>query len=265
MEPQPRVNNVKKTRITRKSALIMIGILLLVVLAVIFLRQVLVKDDTEEITLQTSRVRVGDIVITASGAGTVVPASQVDMGFRSGGTLIELNVDLGDPVKSGDVLACLDDSLQNRAEYDALFSPSSIVQAEAKVVLAQNAFDTAESRLIALLGPSVYYYETQLADARSSLEAINADPAAGDSAREEAQNAVDLAQADLDAALINSDSTVSEETIILVRGRSGGSPPCPGGCTGCFGNHHDRFAGIDISPHHDWLSNHQVGTSPPGG
>ena len=217
MELHPRSNDTKKTRITRKSAFIMIGILLLVIIATVFLRQALVKDDAVETTLQTARVRTGDIVITASGAGTVVPASQVEMGFRSGGTLIELNVAIGDPVKSGDVLACLDGSLQNRADYDALFSPSSIAQAEAKVVLAQNAFNTAESRLIALLSPSVYYYETQLADVRSALEAIQADPLAGDSARVEAQNAVERAQADLDAALINSDSAVSDETIVLAR------------------------------------------------
>ena len=217
MEPQPRVNNLKKTRITRKSIFIMIGILLLVVLAAVFLRQALVKDDAEGTTLQTARVRMGDIVITASGAGTVVPARQLDMAFRSGGTLAELNVAVGDPVKSGDVLACLDGSLQNRADFDALFSPPSIAQSEAKVVLAQNAFDTAESRLIALLGPSVYYYETQLSDARSALEAITVDPSTSDSAREEAQNAVDLAQADLDAAWLYSDFEFADETIILVR------------------------------------------------
>ena len=218
MELHPRSNDIKKTRITSKSTYIIVGTLLLVVVAAVFLGQALLKDDAVETTLQTSRVRLGDIVITASGAGTVVPASQLDLGFRSGGTLIELNVAIGDPVKSGDVLACLDGSLQNRADYDALFSPSGIAQSEAKVVQAQNAFNTAESRLIALVSPYVYYYETQLADALSALEAINANPTSSDSAREEAQNAVESARADLDAALINSDSEVSEETIILARG-----------------------------------------------
>ena len=32
--------------------------------------------------LQTAKVRTGDLVITASGAGNVIPAAQVDLGFR---------------------------------------------------------------------------------------------------------------------------------------------------------------------------------------
>lgn len=217
MSLHPRPNIFKKIRITRKSALIVAAILLTIVVAAIFFRQALVQENAAESTLQTSRVRVGDIVITATGAGTVMPVRQIDMGFRSGGSLAELNVALGDPVRSGDVLACLNSSVQSNADLEALFSPSGIAQAEAKVVQAQNAFDAAESRLIALLGPTVYYYETQLADARSALEAINADASASVSAREDAQNAVERAQADLDAALLNSGTEASGDTIILVR------------------------------------------------
>ena len=35
--------------------------------------------------LQTAKVRKGDLVITASGAGVVEPAAQVDLAFRSAG------------------------------------------------------------------------------------------------------------------------------------------------------------------------------------
>lgn len=217
MALHPRPNIFKKVRITRKSALIVAAVLLTVVVAAIFLRQVLLPETAAESTLQTSRVRVGDIIITANGAGTVVPVQQLDMGFRSGGSLAELNVALGDPVRSGDVLACLDSSVQSNADLDVLFSPSGIAQAEAKVVQAQNAFEAAESRLIALIGPSIYHYETQLADARTALETINADASASVSAREDAQNAVERAQADLEAALLNSGTETSGDTIILAR------------------------------------------------
>jgi multidrug efflux pump subunit AcrA (membrane-fusion protein) len=92
-----------------------------------------------------------------------------------------------------------------------------MAQAEAKVVQAQYAFNSAESSLIALVGPYVHYYETQLAEARSALEAIQADPLVSDSAREEAENIVVGAQNDLDAALLYSDGEASEDTIVLAR------------------------------------------------
>lgn len=217
MKLHPWSNIFKKIRFTRKSALIATAILLLVVVAVVLVRQALVKESAVETTLQTSRVRVGDIVIIANGAGTVMPSNQMDIGFRSPGTVIELNVALGDPVKSGDVLICLDSSLQSKTEFEALFSPSGIAQAEARVVQERIAFDTAESHLIALIGTYVYSYETQLVDALSTLEAINADTSAGESARQEAQDAVERAQADLEAALVSSDIELSDDAVILAR------------------------------------------------
>ena len=206
----------KKKRNTGKVVFIIIVVLLLVA-AALFYGQTLLKDDTEESTMQTTRVRTGDIVITANGAGTVMPAYQMDMGFRSGGTLAELNVALGDTVSYGDVLACLDSSPQSKADFDVLFSVSGIAQAEAQVVQAQNAFEAAETRLTAVIDPSVYYYETQLVNALSAQAAINADTSASLEARESVQKEVELARANLDIAWLNSYSNPSDETIILAR------------------------------------------------
>ena len=60
--------------------------------------------------LQTAKVRTGDIRITATGAGTLTPAAEIDLAFRTGGTLIDLPVKVGDTVKAGDVIARLDDT-----------------------------------------------------------------------------------------------------------------------------------------------------------
>ena len=57
---------------------------------------------------QTSTVTRGDIVITASGSGDLLAASEVEVGFSSGGTLIELLVQVGDRVEAGQALARLD-------------------------------------------------------------------------------------------------------------------------------------------------------------
>jgi len=56
-------------------------------------------------TLATSVVRQGNIVISAVGTGTLIPASSVDLAFPKSGVLTEVNVKVGDQVKVGQVLA----------------------------------------------------------------------------------------------------------------------------------------------------------------
>lgn len=217
MDKQPRTTNSRKMRLSRRSIFIISAVLLLALVAALFIIPSLAKDDSQESTLQTSRVRSGDIVITANGAGTVVPVRQIDLGFRSGGTLSAVNVALGDEVRAGEVLACIEDNLQSQADLDAFFTPAGVAQAEAKVVQAQNAFDAAESRLVALMGPVAYQYELQLAQARTALAALQADASSTAATLAEAQDAVTRAQTDLDAALLGGDVVVAGETVILAR------------------------------------------------
>src|SRR3990170_4501031 len=66
--------------------------------------------EASEAPLQTTTVRAGDIVITAQGGGTLVPAVQLDLGFGASGVLTELNVAVGDRVEAGQVLARLDEA-----------------------------------------------------------------------------------------------------------------------------------------------------------
>lgn len=62
-----------------------------------------------EPALQTTTVRRGDIRITAVGDGALQPAEEVALGFKSGGVLVDLPVQVGDTVEAGQVLARLDD------------------------------------------------------------------------------------------------------------------------------------------------------------
>ncbi|MGH2593129.1 MAG: efflux RND transporter periplasmic adaptor subunit [Anaerolineae bacterium] len=64
----------------------------------------------DEPALQTATVRQGDIVISASGAGNLMPAAELDVSFPDGGTLVELRVQVGDEVEAGEVLASIDDA-----------------------------------------------------------------------------------------------------------------------------------------------------------
>ena len=59
--------------------------------------------------LRTTRARVGELVMSATGAGTVIPASEIELGFQTTGTLTEVNVSIGDKASAGDVLARIDD------------------------------------------------------------------------------------------------------------------------------------------------------------
>ncbi|MCB0017041.1 MAG: efflux RND transporter periplasmic adaptor subunit [Anaerolineales bacterium] len=68
----------------------------------------------EEPTIQTARVRTGDIIVSASGAGAVVAATEINLGFRTGGVLAGVSVQVGDRVLAGDVLAQLDNTDANK-------------------------------------------------------------------------------------------------------------------------------------------------------
>jgi HlyD family secretion protein len=63
-----------------------------------------------EETVQTATVRRGNLVVAASGTGTLVANEQLDVSFNSGGRLREVLVQVGDKVQAGDVLARLDDT-----------------------------------------------------------------------------------------------------------------------------------------------------------
>jgi len=105
--------------------------------------------------LQTAKVRSGDIIITANGSGNLLPASDVALGFRSGGILAEMAVQPGDQVQSGQLLARLDDA-DARAQ---------VAQAETNLRLAE----LKQSALTSDADPAA------LAASQASLAAAQAD------------------------------------------------------------------------------------------
>jgi HlyD family secretion protein len=88
-----------------------------------------------EETIQTARVRRGNLVISATGTGTLIPAQEVDLGFNSGSVLTEVLVEVGDWVESGDLLARVDPTASERA----------LIQAEADLTVAQDNLEKAEN------------------------------------------------------------------------------------------------------------------------
>jgi len=125
---------------------------------------------------QTAKAMKGDIVLLASGTGTLIPVTELELGFENGGTLSEVLVEVGSEVEVGQVLAQLDDAeLQEElilAQRDLreLTSPAIIAAAEQSFAQAQIDFTEAEDDLEFLISPSVYRSEGRLIEAEEVLK-----------------------------------------------------------------------------------------------
>lgn len=175
----------------------------------------------DEPALQTARVRTGDLVITASGAGTLMPSVELELGFRSAGVLTELLAVVGERVEAGAVLARLDDrALQlqlQQAELNLataelalarLTGPAAIADAQLAVVTKQAAFDDAQDALTSLNQPNVDYYAAALDDAQraydtavANAQLVTTGSRSPEQAVANAEYAVELAEGKLNDAI----------------------------------------------------------------
>ncbi len=144
------------------------------------------QEQVEE-TIKSTRARQGDLVITASGSGELIPADDVSLGFTAGGVLDELLVELGDQVKLGDVLAQLDD-----------------LQARKTLVAAQLQLVQAEDSLNRELDPETAAREAALAQTKLEQAQLNLDELLD---WEPDQEAIERAQASLESAQANYEAT----------------------------------------------------------
>jgi HlyD family secretion protein len=153
--------------------------------------------------------RTGDLTISVSGSGELVSVSEAGLGFQEKGELVELNVQVGDQVQAGDVLARL------RVDQTAAELAANLASAELEVLRAQQNLDqlfknaqlAAAQTLVALEGAQLaveeltdYELEQALAqqalhlaeeavqDAEMNLYIVNSSPS---------QEALDIAYASL--------------------------------------------------------------------
>jgi HlyD family secretion protein len=192
----------------KRSNLVIIGIVLAAIIggAWFFTQPSEAEEAAPE--LQTAKVRTGDLVITANGAGTVLPSAQIDLGFRTSGVVTEVNAVLGQDVKAGEILARLDDADEQLAfeqaevNLNALFTPAGIAEYQIDWANAQDAYDTALDTLQYYISPEVYYWEVKVGEAQQTLDLLNADPQAAEAAKVDAQKALERAGNNLKAAEI---------------------------------------------------------------
>jgi HlyD family secretion protein len=149
-------------KFSRKTIFITLFAALALIAAVVFFARPTTSEAAEVPALQTAKVRTGDLVVTASGAGTVLPAAQVDLAFRSSGVVAELNAAIGDSVQNKQVLARLEENIQAEADFQALFTAEGIAQSQLALVAAQDALVTAQNDVIYLIGSDAWYWQGQL-------------------------------------------------------------------------------------------------------
>jgi HlyD family secretion protein len=115
-------------------------------------------------TYNTTRVRTGSITLSASGAGTLSAGQESELRFSSAGILAQVNVQVGDVVEQGQVLAELNDidellavvksaelelfSAQTAVETLQKNAASSLASAQISLADAEKAVTTAQSKLV---------------------------------------------------------------------------------------------------------------------
>jgi len=202
-----------------KNRYLVIGVLALLILAVagFFYVQSAPAEDAAAPALQTAKVRKGDLTITASGAGTVLPYAQADLGFRVGGIVADVSVPNGAQVSQADVLARLEDNLQAEADFRALFSTQGLAQAELAVANAQAALTDSVGSVAYLYGDDAWYWETRIFAETEALQALSAD--ATQAQKDEIQKKLDDARSRRDYFLqinINTNDIPQEDLALAL-------------------------------------------------
>lgn len=123
-----------------------------------------VEPEEVEESVKTSKVRKGDIVISASGVGVVVSAQEIQVGFSTSGIIQEIYVKAGDVVETGDVLAKLDDDPQLLLDLETQ---------KIAVLTEQDAYDDLLNNLDSDLASVTIDY----LQAKSELEDLQSDRA----------------------------------------------------------------------------------------
>lgn len=122
------------------------------------------QETGEEETIATYTVSRGDLAITASGSGTLIPTTERDLGFQNSGVLAEVLVQMGDQVEAGQLLACLDDA---DARDQVAQAGISLRQAELDLASLSEEVDAADLAAA----------QANLSSARASLTALTSPPA----------------------------------------------------------------------------------------
>ena len=126
-------------------------------------------------TTQTAVAQRGNLIVSASGKGTLSANSEATFGFKTSGQVTVVNIKVGDQVEAGQVLAQLDHTLaqmkyvESQQALQELYSAASIANVENEIATAQDKEYYAHEWLKYLLSPEVVEAEENLAIAQQKL------------------------------------------------------------------------------------------------
>jgi len=124
---------------------------------------------------QTAIIRRGDLVVSASGTGTLIAQTDASFGFETSGQITQVYVKVGDQVEAGQVMAQLDDTLAQMDYAEAqqalqeLYSAASIATVQKEIGTAKDTESSARAWLGYLISPAVVDAEENLATAKERL------------------------------------------------------------------------------------------------
>jgi HlyD family secretion protein len=149
--------------------------------------------------IQTATVRQGDLVISATGTGTLTATEEVELAFTAGGEVIRIPVKSGDEVEAGQLLAEVDSRAartghsEARQRYRELTSPAAVAAAQKAVAQAEVDLTRTLYQLEYLISPDVLYWELKIETTEQELEGARAAAQASPADQNAQQHAADLA------------------------------------------------------------------------
>ncbi|HWK74758.1 MAG TPA: efflux RND transporter periplasmic adaptor subunit, partial [Povalibacter sp.] len=154
----------------------------------------------------TQEVTQGDLVVTVTATGNLEPRNQVDIGVELSGTIRDVNVDVNDVVKAGQLLAVLDTT---RLQAQVLQAQSSLASAQARVAQSDASAKEAKAnyqRLLKVreLSNNKLPSQQDLDVAEATMARADADAAASRAAAAQARASLETVQTDLSKAEIRS-------------------------------------------------------------
>ncbi len=150
-------------------------------------------SDTPEPTVEPIDAQAIQQPNVVSAEAFVVPVQKANLAFESGGRVTAIEVEEGDAVDAGQVLARVDDATQQAAVMQA---EASLLNAQASVAQAEASLDEVQAGATA---EEIAQAEASLAQAEAALAETIAGPTEEDIAQAEA--AVESAQANLNSVL----------------------------------------------------------------
>jgi len=214
----------------------LLAVIILLVFAgglVYFVRARQAAAASAESAPRTATVRQGNLVISASGSGTLVASDERALAFSTSGQVTGVFAKPGDHVEAGTLLAQIDgqqaqiDYTQAKHTYQELTSAAGIAAAQEQVAQAQSDLMSAKYDLEYLISPDVMYWEAEIAKGQETLKQAKAtadsSPSDQDAqqALKKAKDYLSFAQSNLDQAWTHYYDDYVPETFRLAEDQNG--------------------------------------------